>query len=143
MVGTNLRTLLNNNTFAVVLSAELHDLKGFYDIALRNKMATDALIKTLDSTGLRYMPVTGVYKGVEEQSFIVFANNVFDVLRLECIALDQHNQECMLVLDLEHGSAVLKYQEQALMIGTELQSVDSVDGLDAYTMVDGEYWAVI
>ena len=145
MTGTNLLTLLNNNTFAVVLSAELHNLIDFYDVDLRNKMATDALVKTLDSTGLRYMPVTGVYKCQEEQSFIVFCSNICDVLRVECIGLDQHSQECVMVLDLEHGCAVLKYREQALIIGTELQPVERDEAIthDAYTMVDGEYWVVV
>lgn len=141
MVGTNLQTMLNNNSFAVILSAEL-DLPH-YDLPLRNEMATVALTISLQATGLRFMPVVGVYKGVKEASFIVFCNNVFDVLRLECLALDQHSQESILVLDLEHACAVLKYKEQALMIGANLVQVTDVTGLDAYTCIDGEYWAVI
>lgn len=144
MVGTNLRTMLNNNSFAVILSAEMQ-LENFYALDLRNKMATDALIKALGLTGLRFMEVTGVYKGVQERSFIVFCNNVFDVLRLECIGLDQLSQECILVLDLEHDTAVLKYQEQALMIGANMVHVEPLEALchDAYTIVDGEYWVVV
>jgi len=138
MVGTNLNTMLHNNNFAVIISAELTDCPN-------NATRTTSLITSLVNTGLRYMPVDGVYKGKHESSFIVFCDDVFDVLRITTKGLTTYGQECVLVLDLNKGRAILNYADYPLMIGSQLKNVEQLEALthDAYTVVDGEYWVVL
>lgn len=136
MTGTNLNTMLHNNNFAVVISAEL-------DGSPNNKHRTHGLDCALKNTGLRYMPVDGVYKGKHEASFIVFCDDIFDVLRITTKGLTTYGQECVLVLDLNKQCAILNYADYPLMIGRALIRVDNVDDLDAYTIVDGKTWAVV
>lgn len=143
MVGTTLQTLLNNTAYAVMLSAHIPEQSDIYDNALHNAIRTTDLIDLLDATGLRYEPAIGCYKGVEEASFIVMCSDIYDVMRIECIGIHRFQQDSVLILDMDKCCALLKYASLTQMIGRGLEQVDSTDGLDAYTIVNNEIWAVV
>lgn len=141
MVGTNLQTLLNNVPYAVIMSACTDGLSEVDNAAL-----TEHMNDLLDSTGMRYVPVTGVYKGAIEYSYVVMCNDVYDIMRLECMAIHMFHQESILVLDMVQSCAVLKYANKCDMIGRGLeQAVDLNEAMtyDGYTLIDGEYWVVV
>ena len=140
MVGTNLQTLLNHVPYAVLMSACTYGLNDVDNAAL-----TEHMNDLLDATGLRYVPVTGVYNGHEEYSFIVMCNDMYDVMRLECMGIHLFHQECVLVLDMVQSCAVLKYANKAEMIGRALECVEVVEAMshENYTLCDNEYWVVL
>ena len=137
MVGTNLQTLLDNVPYACILSAEVYGLAE-----VDNTLLTSQLIELLDATGLRYMPATGCYEGNQEESFIVMCNDIYDVMRLECLAIHRFHQDSILIIDLEKSCCLLKYASITQMIGRGIKQIPMLEGQDNYTIVDGEIWVV-
>jgi hypothetical protein len=137
MVGTNLQTLLNNHEYAVVMSACVY---GCHETD--NELATQHMNDLIDATGLRYTPAIGCYEGNQEPSFIVLCDSIYDVMRLECMAIHLFHQECVLILDMHKECAMLKYADKTCMIGRALVPIDMLAGNDNYTIVDGELWVV-
>jgi hypothetical protein len=117
-----------------VLSAEL---SGRADNAAR----TADLKQWLRDKELQFVSAEGSYKGVKENSFVVLTRSVVD--RLLVGALAQHyGQESILHVDAKRN-AVLHFFDvcQDVDLGT-WQSVADVAGLDAWTLVDGQHYAV-
>ena len=143
MTGTTLTALLHAHDYAIVLSAcHNHDTVDAVTKVMLNTRATSLLETAIAKTGLKFLPVEGVYEGEHEDSFLVLCNDYYDVARMESLAMYDNAQECVLVLDLLKENAVLKYKDVASMIGRGLQQVDSVDGIDNYSLIDGNYWVV-
>lgn len=122
----------------ILLSAERSNLDSEV-----NQHNTNSMRYSLARLGLYFESVNGVYKGVSEDSFMVFgiqSKPMFDrIVNLAAL----FNQESILVVDSD-SSARLEYLEsgESVNIGTFTQ-VDSVLGLDAYTVTDdGKMYAV-
>lgn len=127
-------TLLGKYKHAIIISANSpkNDESDAY-----------ALHETLKLTSKgRFMPVQGCYKGETEDSYIIFSDDVSQMLSFQQLALGALNQECVLFLDGAHRKAVLQYDGHWEVVGTELVRYATTRGLDNYTMVDGEIWAV-
>jgi hypothetical protein len=130
--------MLANYNYAVILSAYQNTL----DTA-NNVLADTILQSQLNGMGLLFKPVIGCYEGKQEKSYIVFCDDYYHVASLEAIALYTYRQECVLVLDSLEQHAMLKYTSKVVMIGGVLQRANSADGLDNYTLVDGDVWVVV
>lgn len=151
MTGTTLAALLQAHDYAVVLSAcHKHTTVNPVTKCMLNTRATSLLETAIARTGLKFLPVEGVYEGEHEDSFLVLCNDYYDVARMECFALHDNQQESVLVLDLQKECAILKYNDCASMIGHGLVQLDleEADMTATYTktlnysVIDGEHWIV-
>lgn len=82
-------------------------------------------------------PCLGLYKGQVENSFLVDFRHysaIFEIAKA-------FNQECILVVS---DGARLVYLDQFKVehIGRELIPVDSMTGLDSYTLIDGVTYVI-
>src|SRR5574343_196776 len=107
----------------VIMSAERAGLSKE-----ENNMRTMALRECFKSEGVSFKEVKGVYKGVEEASFVVVGCGE-ELVRELCMAFDQ---ECWLAVD-SNRYGVLKFTDGREGYLGRFRSVSSVVGEDAYT----------
>ena len=137
-LGTNLLNLLSHTDLAVVISAELSRAAPSLNV-----MRTGQLERDLINTGLQYCRVSGCYHGTTEQAFVVMCNDLFDVMRIECLGIHKYKQDSVLIVDQNKCLAMLKYADLCTVIGRGFEQVDSNKGLDNYMTVDGETWVIV
>lgn len=112
-----------------VLSAELAgDPYGL------NAQATADLREDLEQAGLRFAAVQGMYKGVAENSFAVILPGIVAWHTVQALA-GRYDQESVLLVNVDR-SAALHYADGRIEALGTWTTVDSIEGLDAYT-VDG------
>ncbi len=135
----NVHHLLQQYDYAVMLSAELDNAN-----TLDNVERTSLLEHDLELNGVRYVRTLGCYKGVLEQSFLVFCDSYLNVARMLHKGLYTYQQESVLVLDNRKSMAMLHYVGSIQIIGRALVEVEKVQAcvLDNYTIIDGTYWIV-
>ncbi len=121
----------------IIMSAERSNLSSEV-----NQHNTNALRHSLSVLGLYFETVKGIYKGVSEDSFMVMGVQSSSMLeRLEGLAA-LFNQESILVVD-QHSNAFLRFMDGGVVGIGKFGQVDSIDGLDAYTILDdGAIFAV-
>ena len=137
-LGTNLLNLLSHTDLAVVISAELSHVP-----TVRNTLRTGQLERDIINTGLRYWRVDGCSRGDTEKAFVVMCNDLFDVMRIECLGIHKYKQDSVLIVDQNKCLAMLKYADLCTVIGRGFEQVDSNKGLDHYMTVDGETWVIV
>ena len=110
----------------------------------KNKSLTHSLRLNLESMDMVFESVQGMDKGSEEFSFIVFGVNESSLVDLLDLAKLYRQESILLVKTQDNARAELHYTSgQVESIGT-FQRVNSVEGLDAYTMMDdNSLWAVL
>lgn len=116
------------------ISAELSSESISYNVK-----ATRLLGKLLDLKGIDYSPVQGSYKGATESSYMIEGD--YKTLDLVRDMARLFNQDSILIVTNDNR-AMLNYMHGAnksLYIGTWTE-VNSVDGLDAYSIIDGKYY---
>lgn len=121
--------------YNVMLSAELSSKTKVYNIE-----ATRVLQSILDLKGIKYLPAQGMYKGVEEKSFTLIGVDVATGLELGRL----FKQESILIIN-EYSKASLRYLDKGnktVALGT-FQPVMDVIGLDAYSVINKQAWAVV
>lgn len=103
-----------------------------------NAKAAYSLIGYLNMVNMPYSEVMGSYKGTTENSVMLSGNHktlqsARDLGRI-------YGQESILVIQ-DDDSAALHYLKTGKVepIGT-FQQVDTVDGLDAYSVIDGKFY---
>lgn len=137
-MNTDIIGHLTNARFTVTLSASY---KG-QDAAF-NDAQTQHLHNDIQSLGLRHQHAHGYYDGHCEQSFVVYCDDLFDVLRLLPLRA-KYNQDCVLVTDTQAHTALLYWADITTMIGNgweEISLTDTYD-MDAYTCIEGKYYAI-
>lgn len=120
------------------MSAELWNLPPEENAARMNEME-----RRLTEAGVPYKRIKGAYKGTPEQSFVVDARSPQVRAVAEQIAFQGFGQES--VLDVSPtGAAALKYGTGEIEPLPGLYSqVDSIEGLDAYSIIDGKIYSVV
>jgi hypothetical protein len=118
----------------VILSAELKELTS-----LQNEYRTSSLKNALETKGYNFVQALGTYKGSLEKSFVVDASE--DVLKpLQALA-GFFRQESILVVN-EDQKAILMYSNgQNEKLG-QMTQVNSITGLDSWTLVNGLFYTV-
>jgi hypothetical protein len=106
-----------------------------------NAKRTANLRAALQDSGLQFTGVVGSYKGDRENGFVVLTPTVVDRMMVTALAAE-YEQESILHVDAKR-LAVLHYFEtcQDVTIGI-WASVSSVEGLDSWTLANGQYYAV-
>lgn len=120
----------------VILSAEL-DSRTFEG----NRQATENLRNCLSELHLPYKQVKGMYKGVEEVSFMVIVRDEAEEQTVKNFAFQSFGQESVLFRDL-YGKAYLEFSQGSKQELGRFTQVDNVEDIDAYTQVDEQYWVV-
>jgi hypothetical protein len=118
----------------IILSAEL-------TTSNHNDARTARLENMLVDLKLSYKRVEGVYKGTSEVSFMVIVKDEAEIQTITDLGLITFAQESVLFRDL-HGNAKLVYKDGEENIGT-FKQVDDVINLDAYTIVNNNYWVAV
>ncbi len=100
-----------------------------------NQANNAALEYSLMNLGLHYEKVKGMYKGSEENSFMILGiiNNT-DMTRIKGLATI-FEQDSILTID-HNRNATLVYMSGVLEILGKWTKVNSVKGLDGYTVLD-------
>lgn len=133
--------------YTVVMSA--HHTHGCNGSNLTHSDLNQAYHKTL---GLRIIDIVGtnpmlfsecegMYDGITEQSYIIHAHDLSEVLKLReqgaCF-----NQECILVIDHHSETALLSYMDgQVSIIGKNLEHAD-IDCANNYTQIGSQRYVV-
>lgn len=104
-----------------------------------NKYRTDELKGILTKRNYNFTQVQGSYKGVAEVSFLVDAsediiNDLLEIARFQ-------RQDSILVVNEDQKATLIYNNGQTQLIGTMTQ-VDSIKGLDAWTLVNNMYFSV-
>lgn len=127
--------------FTVILSAYQQDAP-----VVHNLLASDELAILLSLNGsFEVTRAVGCYEGKTEQSFIIHTNSSNTVNELKRLAWD-FEQDCILVSSNRTYKIHLHYPDSApLHIGERFAINNKLagNGLLSYTVLRGEYWAVI
>lgn len=116
-----------------IISAERYNLSKD-----ENKARSLAFLQELLDLGLTFVSVKGVYKGVEEQSFIVNAHGMpTGWIQRKMRELDQ---ESILVIENDNQATLVYADGAVVSLGKFQRHRGSVDGLDAYTKIAGNAW---
>jgi len=106
------------------------------------RQAAITLNGVLSDLGLPFKKAKGVYKGLEEDAFVVVVKNQEEIDSLTAIAFNSFNQESVLHQDANQQATLLFSNGTRKPLG-KLVQVQSTDGLEAYTVVDGNIYAAI
>lgn len=132
-----------NYKYTVILSAYLQEQAN-----VNNLLASDRLAAVLDTRSFFDVPHTravGCYRGQVEQCFIIHTNSNNVVSELKRIAWE-FKQQCILVSNNRNKAISLYYPDSAPRLIGERFAINNKlagNGLLSYTVVSGEYWAVI
>lgn len=124
--------------YTVILSAYNHDAPTVNNLLASNQLA--AALGNLDRRA-----AVGCFEGKVEQCFIVYTNSANVVDNLKRLAWE-YNQDCVLVSSNRKNKIHLHYPDSApLLIGERFAINNKLagNGLLSYTILNGEYWAVI
>lgn len=129
----------------IILSAELSTLS--YS---ENLVRSLRLLDLLHDLKLPFKQIKGVYKGTSEVSFMVVVKDEAEIDTVTRLAFQSFNHESILFRDYK-GNAKLIYSNGMTLdakgqpsyltqsIG-KFKKVNSVEGEDAYSIVNGEHW---
>ena len=117
----------NNNPEIGFISAELVGSET-------NKEATETLTRRLTEQGLSFTETLGVYKGTPEVSFLVIIHSDKDRAKLIDLG-HRFNQESILISRPDRTSYLYTIENGDKIEIGDLVEVDSVEGLDAFTIV--------
>lgn len=129
---------LTNTRYVVVLSAEHKGQDAAFNDAQTNHLHND-----IKAVVPRHTHAHGYYDGHAEQSFIVYCDDMYDVLRLLPLRA-KYNQDCLLVVDNQALTAMLYWADGTTMIGSEWVEISLTDTYDrdSYTCIEGKYYAI-
>lgn len=129
-----------NLKYTVILSAYQAD-----NSALDNMLDTDRLNSYLLERCPDTLRAVGVFDGTPEQSFVIHTNSANIVRRVVTVALHDYGQQCVLVSNNRKLDIALHNQDGTRdTIGTRFASlVGAISGARAYTVLNGQYWAVL
>lgn len=110
-----------------------------------NDYRTDLLGRMLDEFNVTYHEVIGYYKGQREVSFMVMLDKDFTVEFFESLA-KKFDQECILYRD-KYNECYLHYtcpykKDYNEKLDGSFKQVESVENLDAYSIIGGKFYAV-
>ncbi len=107
-----------------------------------NTAATSNMALFLKSSGYTHQPVIGCYKGNRETSFMVSVGTPKESQAILKLAT-RFNQECVLRF-LDDGSNVVCIHPDGTQHALEgtFKQVLTIKGMDAYTIINGELFAV-
>ena len=118
----------------VLISAELSTLTG-----PENEQRTSNLKTLLNNKNYKFNAVMGSYKGSIEHSFIVDASE--DIVgNLKALA-SYFKQESILVVDEMNKAALHYFNGKVDQLGEMIQ-VNSISGLDSWTLVNQLFYTV-
>lgn len=128
---------MNISSQVVILSAELSSLSS-----KENVRRSELLNDMLSELKMPFKPSEGVYKGMKESSFVVLVNDGAELETLKNFAFKNFNQESVLHQDANQ-EAFLVFQDGTIERLGRLEQVSKqeVETLDAYTMMDGKFYA--
>jgi hypothetical protein len=133
---TTEETKMNISRQVVILSAETGNatFEG-------NRQRTENLESCLADLNLSFKRGTGVYKGVQEVSFVVIVNNETDIQVLRDFAFKSFGQESILHVD-SNQEAVLIFNDGTREQLGRLEQVNReiATSRDAYTILDDKYF---
>ena len=135
-------TLKTDKKFTVMLSAYQAT-----NTDLQNLIAS-ALMKDIITNSMHCHAITaiGVYNGRAEVSYVVHTNSSQIMTRLKRYALDECEQECVLVSNnRKHDIQLHNSDATTAHIGNKFRRQDKVDKhATSYTVLNGtDYWSVI
>lgn len=127
---------MNTKTPFIILSAELSTLNSD-----ENHTRTVRLQGMIEDLGVKHYAANGMYKGTKEVSFFCIPNNSEEMETLRDFALNNFNQESVLIQD-SAGICYLEYVDNSIDRLGQMIEVDSIENLDAYTEINGKYYVV-
>lgn len=109
-----------------------------------DKKNTDMLFKTLRMLEFKDITyVEGCYKGQVEDSFMVKLDGSVDNGFIKLVELgEQFDQESIMLVCKDNNAHIVYMSGSVESIG-KLKEVDSIEGLDAYSRIDGKYFSVV
>lgn len=130
---------MNITQQAIIISAE-HSSQTIQG----NKLRTQTLSDCIDDIGLISNLATGVYKGVEETSFVVLIKDQVEIDALKDFAFKTFDQESILYQDA-NSEAYLFFKDGTTKQLGRMQLVDKTVALqkDNYTLMNGNYYTTI
>lgn len=109
---------------------------------LNNKTAAIDIDKIEAFTGLRPAAYTGCYKGIESPSYgleVMNDNDINEVISLARL----YSQESVLIVDTMNNARLLFCDNNKTIDLGKFQAVDNIEGLDAYTTIDGRHYGCL
>lgn len=109
-----------------------------------DKKNTDMLFKTLKMLGFNDVTyVEGCYKGQVEDSFMVKLDGSINNGFIKLVELgEQFDQESIMLVYNDNNAQIVYMSGSIESIG-KLQEVDSIEGLNAYSRIDGKFYSVV
>jgi hypothetical protein len=136
-----MNTLLTDKKYTVMLSAYQGDCDEL-DNLLRTEIAAQYIERNLHLHPIR---AVGVYHGNAELSFIIHTNSSQKMTELKRYALNECNQECVLVSNnRKHDIQLHNSDATTSHIGHGFKCQDKAPkGATSYTVLNGcDYWSV-
>jgi hypothetical protein len=120
----------------MIVSAELSTLSSS-----ENSIRTDLFADMIAGLNIEAYEATGFYKGTQENSFICIINNNEDQNVVAQIALNNFDQESVLIQD-SNGQAYLEFQDSKTLELGRLTQVDKSVAIesDCYTEINNKYY---
>lgn len=128
---------MNISSQVVILSAELSSLSSKENVR-RSELLNDMLTELK----MPFKPAEGVYKGMKETSFVVIVGDNSELETIKNFAFKSFNQESVLHQDVNQEAFLMFQDGNVERLGRlEQVSKQEVETLDAYTVMDGKYYA--
>lgn len=120
----------------VIISAEL-----LINNDVENYITSDNLLKCLQDINMNFSKAVGLYKGVEERSFVVLPRNDEELQVLKDLAFNNFSQESILVRDYD-GNAALTYWDGTVKELGPIKQVNPklIEQLESYTVMNGNVY---
>ena len=128
---------MNIQNQVVILSASKKELSKE-----ENEQRSTRLLNMIKDVKITVNQATGFYKGAHETSLVCVVNNDTQVDTLKGFAFKQFDQESILYQDA-NGLTTLVFKDGATDRLERLRRVDSVEGLNNYTELNGAYYACV
>jgi len=125
---------MKNRKRVILVSAELKTLPS-----QTNEARTKSLENALKTKGYNFSQVLGSYKGSLEKSFLIDASE--DILKNVHSLAGYFGQESILVVDELQKATLIDSNGQKEVIG-EMKQVNSLTGLEGWTLVNGLFFTV-
>lgn len=120
----------------MILSAELAN-NSFE----KNRQLTENLTSDLLTLQVSFNHALGCYKGQREVSFVILPKNTDEIDAIMHLAFKLYRQESVLMQDNEGISSLYYANGQTEKLGRLVPKM-SVEGLEAYTILNGQVWTI-
>lgn len=128
---------MNISSQVIILSAELSSLSSKENVR-RSTLLNDLLVELK----MPFNTAEGVYKGMKETSFVVIVGDNSELETIKNLAFKSFNQESVLHQDVNQEAFLMFRDGNIERLGRlEQVSKQEVETLDAYTVMDGKYYA--